>query len=62
MKNAAKKEHETQADRPLRSERRLKASQAHDAIAGEYDRRGLALAMVDALNDILRHEHAGRAA
>jgi hypothetical protein len=58
MKNAAKNTAET-PERSARSERRLKAARP---VTGEYDRRGLALAMVDALGDILRHERAHKAA
>jgi hypothetical protein len=62
MKNAAKKVEATpvpNATSGQRSERRVKTARE---ITGDIDRRGLALAMVDALQDILRHEQSGRAA
>ena len=60
MKSVAKRIEEPKAERPARSERRLKTARVGGG--GEFDRRGLALAMVDALDDILRHEQSHRAA
>ena len=67
MRNAAKK---TKSDAPPpsqrgeRSERRVRASAATTPgtpdrtpdVTGEFDRRGIALAMADALRDILQDE------
>lgn len=53
MTKAAKKVEKRESEqRGLRSERRLKAA----PVTGDVDRRGLALAMADALHDILEHE------
>lgn len=58
MKNAAKKVEEKSSERGLRSERRVKTA----PVTGDVDRRGLALAMADALHDILEYESRNRAA